>query len=67
MAEDIGPMDTPSPRAGGAAPMPPLSRRGGKWRIYAPLIVLGARRRGVFRGPVVAVHDAARVDGRRAV
>ena len=50
MAEDIGPMDTPSPRAGGAAPMPPLSRRGGKWRIYAPLIVLGLAAGGYFGG-----------------
>lgn len=41
MAEDNAPLDTPSPRAGGSAPMPPLNRRGLRWRIFAPLLVLG--------------------------
>ena len=50
MAEDIGPMDTHSSRAGGAAPMPPLNRRGRRWRIYAPLIVLGLAAAGYFGG-----------------
>ena len=41
MAEDNAPLDTPSPRAGGSAPMPPLSQRGSRWRIFVPLLVLG--------------------------
>ena len=48
MAEDNGPMDTPSPRAGGAASMPPLNRRGRRWRIVAPLVVLGLVAGGYF-------------------
>ena len=48
MAEDIGPMDAPSPRAGGGAPLPPLSRRGRRWQIYAPLIILGLAVGGYF-------------------
>ena len=41
MAEDHAPLDTPSPRAGGSAPLPPLSQRGSRWRIFVPLLVLG--------------------------
>lgn len=50
MAEDNGPMDTPSPRAGAAAPLPPLSRRGPRWRIFVPLVVLGIAAAGYFGG-----------------
>ena len=69
MAEDTGPMDTPSPRAGAAAPMPHLNRRGRRWRIYAPLIVLGLAVVGYFGGQwwVYAMQhvstDDARVKG----
>ena len=48
MAEDNAPLDTPSPRAGGSAPLPPLSRRGSRWRIFAPLLVLGLAVGGYF-------------------
>ena len=41
MAEDNAPQDTPSPRASGSAPLPPLRQRGSRWRIFAPLLVLG--------------------------
>ena len=50
MAEDNGPMDTPSGRAGAAAPMPPLSRRGPRWRLFVPLVVLGIAAGGYFGG-----------------
>lgn len=50
MAEDNGPMDTPSSRAGGAASMPPLGRSGPRWRIFVPLIVLGIAAGGYFGG-----------------
>ena len=48
MAEDNAPLDTPSPRAGGSAPMPPLSQRGSRWRIFVPLLVLGLAVGGYF-------------------
>ena len=48
MAEDNAPLDTPSPRAGGPAPLPPLSQRGSRWRIFAPLLVLGLAVGGYF-------------------
>ena len=48
MAEENAPLDTPSPRAGGPAPMPPLTQRGSRWRIYAPLLVLGLAVGGYF-------------------
>ena len=48
MAEDNAPLDTPSPRAGGSAPMPPLSQRGSRWRIFIPLLVLGLAVGGYF-------------------
>lgn len=48
MAEDNTPMDTPSSRAGGAASMPPLNRRGRRWRLVAPLVVLGLVVGGYF-------------------
>lgn len=41
MVDDNAPLDTPSPRAAGSGSMPPLSRRGSRWRIFAPLLVLG--------------------------
>ena len=50
MAEDNGPMDTPSPRAGAPAPLPPLSRRGPRWRIFVPLVVLGIAAAAYFGG-----------------
>ena len=50
MAEDNGPMDAPSPRAGASAPLPPLSRRGPRWRIFVPLVVLGIAAAGYFGG-----------------
>ena len=48
MAEDNAPLDTPSPRAGGSAPLPPLSQRGSRWRIFAPLLLLGLAVGGYF-------------------
>ena len=48
MAEDNAPLDTPSPRAGGSAPLPRLSQRGSRWRIFAPLLVLGLAVGGYF-------------------
>ena len=48
MPEDNAPLDTPSPRAGGSAPMPPLSQRGSRWRIFVPLLVLGLAVGGYF-------------------
>ena len=48
MADENAPLDTPSPRAGGSAPLPPLSRRGSRWRILAPLLVLGLAVGGYF-------------------
>ena len=48
MADDNAPLDTPSPRAGGSGSMPPLSRRGSRWRIFAPLLVLGLAVGGYF-------------------
>ena len=48
MAEDNAPLDTPSPRAGGSAPMPPLRQRGSRWLIFAPLLVLGLAVGGYF-------------------
>ena len=47
MADDNAPLDTPSPRAGGSA-LPPLSRRGSRWRIFAPLLVIGLAVGGYF-------------------
>ena len=48
MAEDNAPLDTPSPRAGGSAPLSPLRQRGSRWRIFAPLLVLGLAVGGYF-------------------
>ena len=48
MAEDNAPLDTPSPRAGGSAPLPSLRQRGSRWRIFAPLLVLGLAVGGYF-------------------
>ena len=48
MADENAPLDTPPPRAGGSAPLPPLSRRGSRWRIFAPLLLLGLAVGGYF-------------------
>ena len=48
MVDDNATLDTPSPRAAGSGSMPPLSRRGSRWRIFAPLLVLGLAVGGYF-------------------